>query len=89
MATGDNNRDQFRTELEFASAPMRDTARANYEGAVKFADAAIKSTFALNGGGLVALPAFIALFKIDPKLASVWIIAAGAVFVRAGGISKQ
>ena len=81
MATNDNSREQFRTELEFASAPTRETLRLNYEGAIKFAEAGIKSSFALNGGGLIALPAFIALFKIDPKFASVWIIAAGTMFI--------
>ena len=81
MATSDNNREQFRSELEFASAPIRETLRLNYEGAIKFAEAGIKSSFALNGGGLIALPAFIALFKIDPEFASVWIIAAGTMFI--------
>jgi hypothetical protein len=49
---------------------MRDEMRANYDGALKFAEAAIKSAFALNGGGAVALPALTALLKIEPKPAA-------------------
>jgi hypothetical protein len=79
--TPEKIRDQFRTELEFAIAPMREDNRANYEGAIKFADTAIKSAFALNGGALIALPALIALFKIDPQRVGSWVIIAGAVFV--------
>jgi hypothetical protein len=74
-------RKQFRTELQFALGPIYETSRANYEGALKFADAAIKAVFALNGGGLIAFPAFIALFKIDAQLHARSIIAAGAIFV--------
>jgi hypothetical protein len=78
---GDGIREQFRAELEFAIAPLREDNHANYEGAVKFAETAIKSAFALNGGALVALPALIALFKIDPQRVLLWVIIAGAVFV--------
>src|SRR5262249_31738 len=75
-------REKFRADLEFMAAPVRESARLHYECAMKFADAGIKSLFTLNGGGLVALPAFIALLKIEPKqTASVWIIVAAAVFV--------
>jgi hypothetical protein len=74
-------REQFRTELQFAVGPMHESSRSNYEGALKFADAAIKAVFALNGGGLIAFPAFIALFKIDAQLHARSIIAAGAIFV--------
>jgi hypothetical protein len=38
-------REQFRTELQFALGPIYETSRANYEGALKFADAAIKAVF--------------------------------------------
>ncbi len=74
-------REQFRAELEFATAPMHADSRSNYDAATKYAEAAIKSVFALNGGGLLALPALITLFKIDLKPAAPWIIAAGAVFI--------
>jgi hypothetical protein len=79
--TGDGIRENFRTELEFAIASLREDNHANYEGAIKFAETAIKSAFALNGGALVALPALIALFKIDPQRVVLWVIIAGAVFV--------
>ncbi|HET8974636.1 MAG TPA: hypothetical protein VFN63_15265, partial [Pseudolabrys sp.] len=81
MATIFEAQEQYRAEMEFAATPIRDAARMNYEGAIEFANAAIKSVFAINAGGLVAFPAFIALLKIDAQLASGWIIAAGAVFV--------
>jgi hypothetical protein len=77
----DDTRAKYRADLEFATNHLRDDSRSNYESAVKFADAGIKSTFALNGGGLIALPAFVALFKLDAQLASNWIISAGVVFV--------
>jgi hypothetical protein len=77
----DDTRTKYRADLEFATNPMRADARTNYESAVKFADAGIKSAFALNGGGLIAAPAFIALFKVDPQLARNWIVGAGGVFV--------
>ena len=81
MATIFEAQEQYRAEMEFAATPIRDAARMNYEGATKFANASIKSVFAINAGGLIAFPAFIALFKIDARLASGWVIAAGAVFV--------
>jgi hypothetical protein len=60
---------------------MRDEKRANYDGALTFAEAAIKSAFALNGGGIVALPALTALLKIEPKPAATCIIVAVGAFV--------
>jgi hypothetical protein len=78
---GKDAREQFRTELEFALMPLRDEKRANYDGALTFAEAAIKSAFALNGGGIVALPALTALLKIEPKPAATCIIVAVGAFV--------
>jgi hypothetical protein len=77
----DDTRAKYRDDLTFATDHLRADSRSNYESAVKFADAGIKSAFALNGGGLIALPAFVALFKVDPQLTRNWIIGAGAVFV--------
>jgi len=74
-------RERFRDDFEFAVAPLRADARANYEGALKFADSGIRALFGLNGGGLIALPAFAALFKTDMHAAAVWIVCAVAMFV--------
>jgi hypothetical protein len=74
-------RQQFREDFEFAIRPLRDDARINYEGAIKFADSGIKALFGLSGGGLIALPAFAALFKTDMKAATGWIVAAAVMFV--------
>jgi hypothetical protein len=60
---------------------MRDEMRTNYDGALKFAEAAIKSAFALNGDGAVALPALTALLKIEPKPAATCIVVAVGAFV--------
>jgi hypothetical protein len=79
-----SERDQFRTEWQFATAPIREQALQNYQGALKFADAALKAVFALNGGGLIALPAFVALFKIDALAVRFGVIVAGAIFI--GGL---
>ena len=84
MTNGDTNgdpSDKFRVDLEVITAPLRSNLQSNYETAIKFADGAIKSAFALNGGSLIGVPAFIALFKIDAKVAAVSIMAAGAMFV--------
>lgn len=40
-------------------------SRMNFESAVKFAEIAIKAAFTLNGGAMIALPAFAALFKVN------------------------
>jgi hypothetical protein len=82
------DRERFRDEFQFSIAPLRDEARINYEGALinhegalKFADSGIKALFGLNGGGLIALPAFVALFKTDPHAVAVWIAAAMVTFI--------
>jgi hypothetical protein len=77
----ESDRRRFRDEHDFTIAPLRDEARTNYDGALKFADAGLKALFGLNGGGLIALPAFVALFKADPRSAALWIIAAMIAFV--------
>jgi hypothetical protein len=74
-------RQQYRDDYEFAIGPLRDGARSNYEAALKFADSGIRALFGLNGGGLIALPAFAALFKTDMHAAAVWIVCAVVAFV--------
>jgi hypothetical protein len=74
-------RGTFREEMEFATAAARTSQAENYQGALKFADAGIKALFGLNGGGLVALPAFLALFKADVRAAAGWVLASAALFV--------
>jgi len=58
-----------RAELDFVIRPQIEHLRMSYDASTKFADQAIKSGFALNGGGLVLLSGFAALFKVDPTLA--------------------
>jgi len=74
-------RERFRDDYEFAIGPLRDGQRANFDAALKFADGGIKALFGLNGGGLIALPAFTALFKIDMQAAASLVLAAGIIFV--------
>ncbi len=74
-------REAYRDDLEFAAAPLRADRIENYQAALKFADSGIRSLFVLNGGGLVALPAFLALFKIEVRIAAVWVLLGGALFV--------
>jgi hypothetical protein len=57
-----------RAELDFAIRPQIEHLRMNYEASTKFADQAIRSGFTLNGGGLVLLSGFAALFRVDPTL---------------------
>lgn len=61
-------RGAFREEMEFATGPLLVTSRMNYESAMKFAETAIKGGFLLNGGGLVAVPAFVALVRVKESV---------------------
>jgi hypothetical protein len=55
---------------------------AEYEKhAVEFASNALRAMTYLNGGGLVAIPAAVALFKTDPAKAKYDLIVAGLFFV--------
>ena len=63
----------------------RNEERQNYDAALRWADAGIKALFGLNGGGLIALPAFAALFKVDMLASGSYVLAAGIVY---GGPGK-
>jgi hypothetical protein len=77
-------RKAFREESDFALRPALENARMNYENGVKFAEIAIKGGFALNGGALIAIPAFVALLKVDPSKVSLAPIAWALVAFTAG-----
>jgi hypothetical protein len=49
--------------------------------AIDFASNALRAITYLNGGGLVAIPAAVALFKADPTKAKHDLIVAGLLFV--------
>jgi hypothetical protein len=74
-------RERFRVDYQFAVSPLRDDARLNYDGALKFADSGIKALFGLNGGGLIALPAFATLFKTEIHAVLPWVATAMVTFV--------
>jgi hypothetical protein len=80
-------RKQFREDHEFAIGPLRDKARSEYDGALKFADGGIRSLFSLNGGGLIALPAFVKLFETDMHGATAWFVGAAILMFVAGLIA--
>jgi hypothetical protein len=61
-------REDARAEMEFALRPQIEHLRMSYDASTKFADHAIRSGFVLNGGGLVLLSGFAALFKVDPTV---------------------
>jgi hypothetical protein len=58
-------RDMFLKEWQVAMNPMNEWAKEADKGANAYAQSVIKSAYLLNGGGLVAVPAAVSLFKVD------------------------
>jgi hypothetical protein len=61
---------QARGNLEYAIRPQVEHLRMNYDASTRFAEQAIKSGFLLNGGAIVVLSGFAALFKVDTASAT-------------------
>ena len=72
---------QARENLEYAIRPQVEHLRMNYDASTKFAEQAIKSGFLLNGGAIVVLSGFAALFKVNPKSAAVGLVCTALAFI--------
>ncbi|MCH9052631.1 MAG: hypothetical protein IIA72_16415 [Proteobacteria bacterium] len=64
--------EEWRTNL----TPIQESIASADRGAIDFALAGLKSGFLLNGGALIALPAFIEIFKLKPGDADLFVFAA-------------
>jgi hypothetical protein len=67
--------------MEASARADRDAALAAATVASEFAQSAIKAGFLLNGGGLIAIPAIVALFKLDAEKGFWPLFATGGTFV--------
>jgi hypothetical protein len=72
---------QARENLEYALRPQVEHLRMNYDASTRFAEQAIKSGFLLNGGAIVVLSGFAALFKVNPKSAAVGLVCTALAFI--------
>ena len=77
---GDRRRKYFE---EYSDRVDRHRARESehIKSALEFAASAMRAITYLNGGGLVAIPTAVALFRADPQKAKYHLIAAGLLFV--------
>lgn len=58
-----------------------ENAHINFVSAMRFADQLVRGGLALNGGALIALPPFAALFKVNPQVAFISLGCAAVAFV--------
>ncbi len=71
-------RKEYREERETEMAADLEAAKLGESSAVALAQMVIKSGFILNGGGIIAIPAVVALFNIDAeRLHSLLLLTAG------------
>ena len=61
--------------------PLLEEALTASKSATEFAQNVIKNGFLLNGGGMVAIPAIVALFKLDTQKLLWMLLATGAAFI--------
>ena len=56
--------------------------RSEYQSrAMEFAVNALRALTYLNGGGLIAIPATVAMFKVDPRQAQIQVLCAARFFI--------
>jgi len=70
----------YREEVKFSAAPILDQAIMNWTNAVKFAEIGIRGGLTLNGAGLLFLPPFLALLKIELMPVSATVLASLSLF---------
>jgi hypothetical protein len=73
-------RKEYREERECEMAALEKRSQLAEESAVTLAQTVIKSGFALNGGGIIALPAVVTLFDLDASQISRALITTGLLF---------
>jgi hypothetical protein len=70
-----------RDDMEIALRPLFEHLRMSYEASTKFAEQGIKSGFILNGGALVLLSGFTAVFKVNPTSVVTGLVGAALAFM--------
>ncbi len=71
--------DEFWKEWEASQRPIRDVIRLSEEAALEFSKLGIRSLLLLNGGALIALPAFATFSGTPDKELMFWSVASFAV----------
>jgi hypothetical protein len=77
-------RKEYREERESEMAADLEAAKIGESSAVAQAQMVIKSGFILNGGGMIAIPAIVALFNLDAEKLLHQLVLTGGLFV--GGL---
>lgn len=81
MAEPDGARSKYFADVDAALGHLRDRYFQYEKLAIDFSSSAFKTITYLNGGALVALPAAIAVFKVDVVQAKTVLVIAAACFV--------
>jgi hypothetical protein len=81
MGEEDDRRRRYFDDYKDRIQPHRERAAYYETHALEFASSAFKVLTYLNGGGLVAIPTVVALFKADPTQVKNRLIYAGLAFV--------
>ena len=81
MAEQDEARSKYFSDIEAALGHLRDRFFEYEKLAIEYSSSAFKTMTYLHGGALVALPAAIALFKVDAAQAKTVLVTAAACFV--------
>jgi hypothetical protein len=74
-------RKEYREERESELAADLNGYQIAEDSAVAFAQMIIKSGFLLNGGGIIAIPAIVTLFNLDPEKVFYHLILTGGLFI--------
>ncbi len=74
-------REEFRQERENEMWPLLEDYRDAGKEAFEFMRGALKSAFILNGGGIIAIPAIIALFDLDAQKMFKSLMVTGLLFI--------
>jgi hypothetical protein len=74
-------REEYRAERESEMRADLDASLAAAKAATDFAQSVLKAGFWLNGGGMIAIPAIVTLFKLDAPTLFWMLLSTGAAFI--------
>ncbi len=75
------DRSDFRDELDRVTARYRALREESDKGAITVAQGAMRTGLILNGGGLVGIPAMVAVFGLDATGSRDWLVSIVALFL--------
>lgn len=75
------DRSDYRDELDRVTAHHRAMREESDKGAITVAQGGMRTGLILNGGGLVGIPAMVAVFGLDAAGARGWLVAIVALFL--------